>query len=142
MRTRHVIVVGAAMAALAALAGCGSADKPAAAPASAPGSAPASAPGSAPASAPVAAPAESVDPASDPGTLDATSAYLTALGKLDKKLVGNTRAALDRGQEVCVDIEERRTDAEQEKNVATRFAVDATQAKQILALTKANLCLR
>ena len=135
MRTRHVIVVGAAMAALA---GCGSADKPAAAPASAP----ASAPGSAPAAAPVATPAESVDPAGDPGTLDATSAYLTALGALDKKLVADTRAALDRGQEACVDIEERRTDAEQEKNVATRFAVDAAVARRILALTKANLCLQ
>jgi hypothetical protein len=138
MRTRHVIVVGAA---LAALAGCGSAGKPTAAPASAPGSGPASAPGSGPASAPAAAPAESVDPATDPGTLDATSAYLTALGQVDKKLVGDTRAALNRGQEVCVDIEERRTDAEQEKNVATRFAVDAAQARKILALTKANLCL-
>jgi hypothetical protein len=134
MRTRHVIVAGAAMAALAALAGCGSADKPTATPAPAPASASASAP--------VAAPAESVDPATDPGTLDATSAYLTALGKLDKTLVGDTRAALDRGQEVCVDIEERRTDAEQEHNVATRFAVDAAQAKKILALTKANLCLQ
>jgi hypothetical protein len=134
MRTRHVIVIGAA---LAALAGCGGADKPAAAPASAPASA-----DSGPASAPVAVPAESVDPGSDPGTLDATSAYLTALGKLDENLVGDTRAALDRGQEVCVDIEERRTDAEQEKNVATRFAVDAAQAMKILALTKSNLCLR
>jgi hypothetical protein len=130
MRVRHVIVVGAA---LAALAGCGSADKPAAAPV------PAAA--SAAASAPVAAPAESVDPGSDPGTLDATSGYLAALGALDKKLVADTRTALDNGQAACVDIEERRTDAQQEKNIATRFAVDATQAKKILALTKVNLCL-
>ena len=78
----------------------------------------------------------------DAGTLDATSAYLTALGKLDSKLVEDTRAALDNGQEACVDIEERRSDAEQEKNVATRFAVDAAQAKKILALTKDNLCLQ
>jgi hypothetical protein len=134
MRTRHVIVVGVA---LAALAGCGGADKPAAAPASAPGSEPASAPVASPAE----SESESVDPGTDPGTLDATSAYLTALGKVDKKLVADTRTALDRGQEVCVDIEERRTDAEQEKNVATRFAVDAAQARTILALTKANLCL-
>jgi hypothetical protein len=133
MRTRHVIVVGVA---LAALAGCGSADKPTAAPASVPGSEPASAPVASPAE------SESVDPGTDPGTLDATSAYLTALGKVDKKLVADTRTALDRGQEVCVDIEERRTDAEQEKNVATRFAVDAAQARTILALTKANLCLQ
>jgi hypothetical protein len=135
MRTRHVLVVGAA---LAALAGCGSADKPAAAPE--PTSASTEVP--ADASAPVAAPSESVDPGSDPGTLDATAGYLAALGKLDKKLVGNTRAALDNGQAACVDIEERRTDAEQEKNVATRFAVDAAQAKKILALTKVNLCLQ
>jgi hypothetical protein len=131
MKVRHVIVAGAA---LAALAGCGHSGKPAAAPASAPASARASVPAP--------APADSVDPGTDPGTLDATSAYLTALGELDQKLVGDTRAALDRGQEVCVDIEERRTDAEQEKNVAARFAVDAAQAKKILALTRQNLCLQ
>jgi hypothetical protein len=131
MRARHLIVIGAA---LAALAGCGSPDKPTAAPPSTPAYSPPSRP--------AAAPSESVDPGSDPGTLDATSAYLTALGKLDKKLVGDTRTALDRGQEACVDIEERRTDAEQEQNVAIRFAVDAAQARKILALTKANLCLQ
>jgi len=133
MRAQHVVVIGAA---LAALAGCSSAAKPAAAPT------PASVPGSTPASAPSAAPAESVDPATDPGTLDATSAYLTALGRLDKTLVGDTRTALNKGQASCVDIEERRTVAVQESNVATRFAVNAAQAKKILALTKANLCLQ
>lgn len=133
MRARDVIVTGAV---LAALAGCSSADKPLAAPAAAPASASPSATESTP------APAESVDPGTDPGTLDATSAYLTALGTVDKKLVSDTRAALEHGQEICVDIEERRTAAEQEKNVATRFAVDAAQAKEILAITKANLCLQ
>jgi glucose/arabinose dehydrogenase len=131
MRARHVMVIGAALVALAGCSSAGAAEQSAGAPAAA----------SAAAATPSAAPAESVDPGTDPGTLDATSAYLTALGKLDKKLVGDTRAALDHGQAVCIDIAERRTGAEQEKNIAARFAVDAAQAKRILVLTKANLCL-
>jgi hypothetical protein len=77
----------------------------------------------------------------DAGTIDATAAYLTALGQVDQKLVTDTRAALDNGMETCVDIDERRTDAEQEKNVATRFAVPAAEAKKVLAVAKDNLCL-
>jgi hypothetical protein len=125
MQTPRTAVLAVALAALAgsgsALAGCSSSAKPAAAP----------------------APAATPEPSAslDAGTLDATSAYLTALGRVDKKLVADTRAALDNGMEACVDVDERRPDAEQEKNVASRFAVDAAQAKQILALTKANLCL-
>ena len=123
VKTRHVVVIGAV---LAALAGCTG------------GASPAAAPGSAAASAvPAPSPSNSVDA----GTLAATSAYLTALGRLDQKLVGNRQAALDHGMAACVDIEERRTDAELEQNIATRFAVDASQAKEILELTKANLCL-
>jgi hypothetical protein len=117
VRTRLVVVSGAV---LAALAGCSS--------------------GTAPASAP-AVPAPSPSDSIDAGTLQATGAYLTALGRLDQKLVGDRRAALDRGLAACVDIEERRTDAEQQKNIAARVAVDAAQAKKILELTKANLCL-
>jgi hypothetical protein len=118
MRTRHIVVIGVA---LAALAGCGTGTaKPVANP-----------------SEPAPAPSESIDD----GTLDATAAYLTALGQLDRKLVGNTRTALDNGMAACVDIEERRSDAVQQNNVATRFRVDAAQAKQILAVTKENLCL-
>jgi hypothetical protein len=136
MKTTHAIVIGAAL--VATLAGCGSSDKPKAATAPAPGSTASSTD----ASPPVPDASASIDPGSDPGTLDAASAYLAALGKIDKALVGDTRAALDHGQAVCIDIEERRTDAQQEKNVATNFAVDATKAKQILALTKQNLCLQ
>jgi hypothetical protein len=77
----------------------------------------------------------------DAGTMDATAAYLTALGQVDKKLVTDTRTALDNGMETCVDIDERRPDAEQEKNVASRFAVTAAQAKKILTIAKDNLCL-
>jgi type IV pilus biogenesis protein CpaD/CtpE len=77
----------------------------------------------------------------DAGTMDATASYLTALGEVDKKLVTDTRAALDNGMETCVDIDERRPDAEQEKNVATRFAVTPAEAKKVLAVAKDNLCL-
>jgi hypothetical protein len=122
VRTRHVLVSAAA---LVALAGCGS--KPAAAPVPAPA-----------ASAPAPAPSSS---AIDAETLDATSAYLTALGKLDQKLVADQRAALDDGMNVCVDIEQKKTTAEQERNVAAQFEVDAAQAKKILEVTKSNLCL-
>jgi hypothetical protein len=121
VKARYVIVVGATVLALT---GCsGTKDTPEAA---------------VPSADPVPNPSASFDA----DTLDATAAYLTELGKVDKKLVSNTRTALDNGMEVCVDVEERRTDAEQEKNVATRFAVDAAQAKRILELTKSNLCLQ
>jgi type IV pilus biogenesis protein CpaD/CtpE len=89
-----------------------------------------------------AAPADPGPSASvDAGTMDATAAYLTALGAVDKKLVTDTRAALDNGMETCVDIDERKADADQEKNVATRFSVTAAEAKKILAVAKDNLCL-
>lgn len=89
-----------------------------------------------------AAPADPGPSASvDAGTMDATAAYLTALGQVDKKLITDTRTALDNGMETCVDIDERRPDAEQEKNVATRFAVTAAEAKKVLAVAKDNLCL-
>ena len=124
MKRQHAIVIAAA---LVALAGCGDSDTTPSAPASAP---------------PVPVPdGSSAAPSIDAGTLDATSAYLSALGRLDRRLVSNAQAALDNGQLSCVDIEERRSTADQEKNVATRFAVDAGQAKKILAVTKANLCL-
>jgi hypothetical protein len=42
---------------------------------------------------------------------------------------------------VCINMEERRSEADQEKDVADRFSVDAAVAKKILALTKKNLCL-
>jgi PBP1b-binding outer membrane lipoprotein LpoB len=77
----------------------------------------------------------------DAGTMDATATYLAALGQVDKKLVADTHEALDNGMETCVDIDERRPDAEQEKNVATRFAVPAAEATKILAVAKNNLCL-
>ena len=118
MNARHVVV---AAAALAALAGCGS--KPAA-----------ERPDSADAS-----PAPSA--ALDADTLDATSAYLTALRQLDAALVTDQRAAVDRGAETCLDIADKKPEKEQEQNVASRFAVDPAQAKKILAVAKSNLCL-
>jgi predicted small lipoprotein YifL len=115
----HQIVVTAA--ALVALAGCGS--KPAA-------------------ERPDSAAASPAPPASvDAETLDATAAYLTALGQLDSALVADQRAALDRGAETCLDIADKKPEDEQEQNVASRFAVQPTQAKKILAVAKSNLCL-
>jgi hypothetical protein len=116
-------------AALVALAGCSA--KPAApAPAAASAAAPSAGTASAAPSAPV-----------DADTLDAASAYLSGLGQVDQKLVADRSAALDNGAATCVDIVDKKPEAEQEKNVATRFAVDATQAKKILELAKSQLCL-
>jgi hypothetical protein len=115
----HQIVVTAA--ALVVLAGCGS--KPAA-----------ERPDS---TAPSPAPSASLDA----DTLDATGAYLSALGQLDGTLVADQRAALDRGAETCLDIADKRPENEQEQNVASRFAVAPAQAKKILAVAKSNLCL-
>ncbi|HEY7272419.1 MAG TPA: hypothetical protein VH502_06765 [Actinoplanes sp.] len=120
MKAHQVVVTAAA---LVALAGCGS--KPAAErPAS---TAPSAVPG----------PSASLDSE----TLDATGAFLTALGQVDSALVTDQRAALDRGAETCLDIADKRPENEQERNVASRFAVDPAQAKKILAVAKSNLCL-
>jgi predicted small lipoprotein YifL len=110
-------------AALVALAGCGS--KPAA-----------ERPDSATPS-----PAPSASASLDAETLDATGAYLTALGRLDGALVADQRAALDRGAETCLDIADQKPESEQEQNVASRFAVDPAQAKKILGVAKSSLCL-
>jgi predicted small lipoprotein YifL len=118
VKAHHVVI---AAAALVALAGCGS--KPAA-----------ERPDS---TAPSPAPSASLDA----DTLDATSAYLTALGQLDAGLVADQRAAVDRGAETCLDIADKKPENEQEQNVASRFAVDPAQAKRILAVAKSNLCL-
>jgi hypothetical protein len=128
VRARHLVVTGAA---LVALAGCGT--KPAAAPA------PAAA--SAAASAAVDAPSPASSASLDAGTLDATAAYLTGLGRVDRRLVADRSVALDNGAATCVDVVDKRPEAELEKGVATRFAVGAAQAKKILALAKSELCL-
>ena len=60
---------------------------------------------------------------------------------LDGALVADRMAALDRGAATCLDIADRKPETEQERNVATRFAVDPAQAKKILAVAKSNLCL-
>jgi hypothetical protein len=118
VKARHVVLAGAA---LVALAGCSA--KPAGGPP--------------PAAAPSASPSASIDP----GTLDAASGYLSGLGKLDPNLVADQSIALDNGAATCVDIVDKKPEAEQEKNVATRYAVDAAQAKKIIALAKSELCL-
>lgn len=118
MRTRHALL---AALALAALSGCDA--KPSAAP---------------PPAAPAPAPSSSVDS----GTLDATSAYLAELGKLDPRLVADRAVALDNGSTICIDIEERKPAAEQERNIATRFAVSPAEARQILDVATNNLCLQ
>jgi hypothetical protein len=125
MQARQIVI---AAAALVALAGCGSKSADERSGSEAPAT---------PAASASAAPSASVDAA----TVDATAAYLTALGKLDNALVTDQRAALDRGAETCLDIADKKPENEQEKNVASRFSVDAAQAKKILAVTKSNLCL-
>jgi hypothetical protein len=118
VKARHVVLAGAA---LVALAGCSA--KPAGGPP--------------PAAAPSASPSASIDA----GTLDAASGYLSGLGKLDPNLVADQSIALDNGAATCVDIVDKKPEAEQEKNVATRYAVDTAQAKKIIALAKSELCL-
>ena len=122
MRARHIVI---AAFALSALAGCSSGtdaapktDVPA------------------PASA-----APSTSSSLDTGTFDATAAYLTALAKIDQKLAADRETALNDGQNICLEIQEKKTAAELEKNTAARFSVDAAQAKQILEAAKTNLCL-
>jgi hypothetical protein len=123
VRARHIVI---ACFAVSALAGCSSdtdsapkTDVPAAS----------------------AAPAPSTSSSLDTGTFDATAAYLTALGKIDQKLAADRETALNDGQNICLEIQEKKTAAELEKNTAARFSVDATQAKQILEAAKTNLCL-
>ena len=118
MKARQIVVVAAA---LVTLAGCGS--KPATERSAPP------------------APAPAASASVDAETLDATAAYLTALGQLDGALVADRMAALDRGAATCLDIADKKPETEQEHNVATRFAVDAAQARKILAVAKSNLCL-
>jgi hypothetical protein len=121
VKARHIVVAGAA---IIALAGCGSA-KPAGGPAPE-------------APQPSASPSESLDP----GTVDAASGFLAGLGKLDPKLVADQSVALDNGAATCLDIVDKKPPAETEKNAATRYAVDAEQAKKIIALAKSELCLQ
>jgi hypothetical protein len=118
VKARHVVVAGAA---LVALAGCGA--KPAGGPP--------------PAAAPSASPSASMDA----GTLDAASGYLSGLGRLDPRLVADQSVALDKGAATCIDIVDDKPEAEHEKNTATRYAVDAAQARKIIALAKSELCL-
>jgi hypothetical protein len=118
MKTRPILLAAVTLAALAA---CDA--KPAAAPA--------------PATAPSVAPSSSMDA----GTLDATSAYLTALAKLDPRLAADRSVALDNGSTICLDIEDRKPAAEQEHNVQARFHATPAQAKEILTIAKNNLCL-
>jgi hypothetical protein len=121
VRARHIVIAGFA---LSALAGCSSDAEP-----------------KTDVPAPAASAAPSTSSSMDSGTFDAAAAYLTALGKIDQKLAANRETALNDGQSICLEIQEKKTAAELEKNTAARFSVDPTQAKQILATAKTNLCL-
>lgn len=127
MRARHIVIAGLT---LCALAGCSSSPD-AASKTDVP----------LPADSTVAAPAPSPSSSADPGAFDATAAYLTALTKIDQKLAADRESALNDGQSICLDIQEKKTAAQLEKNTAARFSVDATQAKKIVEVAKANLCL-
>ena len=127
MRARHVVVAAAALIALAGCSAKNAADAATKAPVAA----------SAASKAPPVAPSASADT----DTLDATADYLAGLSKIDKRLVADPDAALDKGAATCVDIVDKKPQAELEKNVATRFGVTAAQAKVILALAKADLCI-
>ncbi len=138
MKIVRTMVIATALAALTACSSpAGTTTTQAEPPASAPASAALDSAAPDSTAPPLVNPSQSIDPT----TLGATSGYLTALGSLDRKLIADTQAALDNGQMVCINLEERRSEADQEKDVAERFSVNADVAKKILALTKKNLCL-
>ena len=115
-----LVLVGAA---LVALAGCGSSEpeKPAGPAAAAPVK-----------SVPAAAKAEQPTAAED--------AFLKALAKVDKQLAADDDA-LDYGANICLDIDQGKTDAQVAKNAAARFEVDHPTAKAIVKATKTSLFL-
>ncbi|MFD0523320.1 DUF732 domain-containing protein [Paractinoplanes durhamensis] len=123
MNARQFMVVGVA---LIALAGCSSS---------------AGDPGSA---------AQPQVPVVDPGASEAAAkraaaagdadSYVAALKAIDPKLGTNQAAALDNGKTICLDIEQKKTDAELAKNAATRFDVDKGTAAKVVAATRKALC--
>jgi hypothetical protein len=92
-----------------------------------------------------AAPTPTAAPASaftEPGlrfSKEAEKAYLAALAKVDKKLAADDDA-VDFGKNICLDIEQDKTDAQVAKNAAGRFEVDDATAKAIVKATKSSLC--
>lgn len=118
VRARQVLVV---VAALIALAGCGSNDEPAPAAATTQAQA-----GKAPA---VEASAEA-----------AGKAYVKALKAIDPALVDDAEDAVDNGRNICLDVEQGKTTAQVTKNAKARFEVNSTLATKIVAATKKTLC--
>ncbi|MDI6101236.1 DUF732 domain-containing protein [Actinoplanes sp. NEAU-A12] len=70
---------------------------------------------------------------------DAEKAYLKALAKVDKKLAADADA-LDYGKNICLDIEQDKTDAQVAKNAAARFEVNDVTVKAIVKAAKSSLC--
>jgi hypothetical protein len=118
MKTRHLLPIGAA---LLALAGC--TDQPSAPVVAAPGST-----------------APSAIAATTGADVDTKAAYLESLGDIDRTLVENELAAVDSGENICLDIKQRKPVDQLTRNAAARFDVNTAQASQIIAVTRAKLC--
>jgi hypothetical protein len=129
VRARHVVVAAAALLALAGCSAKNAADAATKTPVAVSETSASK------------APAVTASASADTDTLDATSDYLTGLSNIDKRLVADPDAALDKGAATCVDIVDKKPTAELETNIVTRFGVTPAQAKLILALAKADLCI-
>ena len=70
---------------------------------------------------------------------EAVNAYRKALAEVDSKVAADDKA-LSYGWDICLDIEQGRTEAEVAKNAAGRFAVDDATAKAIVEATRGSLC--
>ena len=118
MRARHIRIAGALLGVVSALTGCGGTQEAAPAPTLAVTTA---------GKAYIKAGGE--------------TAYVKALRGIDEKLVaGRTTAAVDDGENICLDLSMGETAAVVEKRTVARFDTDTATAKKVVAVTKKTLC--
>ncbi|MCY1141374.1 DUF732 domain-containing protein [Actinoplanes sp. Pm04-4] len=121
MRARQVLVVAAA---LIALAGCGSGSK----------DSPEASSGQA--ATPTAGAGQGVAPAEQA----ARDKFVAELDAINADLAEKPERAVSRGRDICLDIDQGKTDAQVLRNAKLRFEATDEWAKEIIAAAKTHLC--
>lgn len=84
-------------------------------------------------------------PAEAAASSEVPPTYIAELEAIDPELVRNPETALNRGENICSDIEGGRTDQEIADNAKARFesssvTVSPEQAAEIVDVVRRNLC--
>ncbi|MCU7724012.1 hypothetical protein ODJ79_09820 [Actinoplanes sp. KI2] len=71
---------------------------------------------------------------------NAQQAWLRAMWEYDRFLVSDGPTALERADQLCLDLRKETSEARAERDAAKLFEVDSVKAKKIVTITKSTRC--